>query len=73
MGDEEFERRTLDTMHSELGLGGLARFIQTFRSNRGDYTAERHHLLGFLTIDQSLTGLKNLQPIGDSDAAEQKL
>ena len=63
MTDEEFERRTLDAIHRELGLGGLARFIQTFRSNRGDYTAERHHLLDSLTMDEILQGLENLPPL----------
>ncbi len=39
--DLEFERRTLAAIRHELGLGGLARFLMTYRSGKGDYTRER--------------------------------
>jgi hypothetical protein len=42
MTAEEFERRTLDAIQREFGLGGIARFLMTYRSGKGDYTAERH-------------------------------
>jgi hypothetical protein len=32
--DLEFERRTLAAIRNELGLGGLARFLMTYRSAR---------------------------------------
>jgi hypothetical protein len=60
MSDEEFERRTLAAIHREFGLGGLARFISTFRSGHGDYTAERHQWLGSLTMDEILADLAKL-------------
>jgi len=50
--DEEFERRTLDAIQREFGLGGLARFIMTYRSGRGDYTAERHQWLDSVSIEE---------------------
>jgi hypothetical protein len=50
--DEEFERRTLDAIQREFGLGGLARFIMTYRSGRGDYTAERHQWLDSISIEE---------------------
>jgi hypothetical protein len=49
--DEEFEKRTLDAIQREFGLGGVARFIMTFRSGRGDYTADRHKWLSGLTLE----------------------
>ena len=52
MTDEEFERRTLDAIQREFGLGGLARFIMTYRSGRGDYTAERHQWLDSVSIEE---------------------
>ena len=52
MTDEEFERRTLDAIQREFGPGGLARFIMTYRSGRGDYTAERHKWLDGITIEE---------------------
>jgi hypothetical protein len=56
--DEEFERRTLDAIQREFGLGGLARFIMTYRSGRGDYTADRHQWLAGVTIEDIERELK---------------
>jgi hypothetical protein len=58
MTDEEFERRTLDAIQREFGLGGLARFIMTYRSGRGDYTADRHQWLAGVTIEDIERELK---------------
>jgi hypothetical protein len=52
LSDEEFERRTLDAIQREFGLGGLARFLMTLRSGKGDYTAERHQWLDGATIEE---------------------
>ena len=49
--DLEFERRTLAAIRHELGLGGLARFLMTYRSGKGDYTAERHQWLANVTVE----------------------
>jgi len=51
MSDEEFDKRTLEAIQREFGLGGVARFIMTFRSGRGDYTADRHQWLSGLTLE----------------------
>ncbi len=50
--DLEFERRTLAAIRHELGLGGLARFLMTYRSGKGDYTAERHQWLDGVTLEE---------------------
>ena len=50
--DLEFERRTLAAIRQELGLGGLARFLMTYRSGQGDYTAERHQWPDAITLEQ---------------------
>ena len=52
MTDEEFERRTLEAIQREFGLGGLARFIMTYRSGRGDYTRDRHQWLDSVSIEE---------------------
>jgi len=52
MTEEEFERRTLEVIHREFGLGGLARFIRAYRSGRGDYTAERQQNPSPLTLEE---------------------
>jgi hypothetical protein len=62
MTDEEFERRTLDAIQREFGLGGLARFIMTYRSGHGDYTADRHQWLAGVTIEDIERDLKANSP-----------
>jgi hypothetical protein len=57
MSEEEFERRTLAAIKQELGLGGVVRFIRTFRSAKGDYTAERHQWQAGLTVADILRDL----------------
>ena len=58
ISDEEFERRTLDAIEREFGLGGLARFLMTHRSGKGDYTADRHQWLDRLSMDEVIADLK---------------
>ena len=52
ISDEEFERRTLDAIEREFGPGGLARFLMTHRSGKGDYTAERQKNPDPRTLDE---------------------
>ena len=49
--DLAFERRTLAAIRHELGLGGLARFLMTCRSGKGDYTADRIRSLPSTAIE----------------------
>ena len=51
LDDLEFERRTLAAIRQELGLGGLARFLMTYRSGISDYTRDRHQWLSGLTLE----------------------
>ena len=51
LDDLEFERRTLAAIRQELGLGGLARFLMTYRSGPGDYTRDRHQWLSGVTLE----------------------
>ncbi len=57
LSDEEFERRTLEAIKREFGLGGLARFLMAYRSGKGDYTAERQKWQSGLTVDDILRNL----------------
>ena len=52
LDDLEFERRTLAAIRQELGLGGLARFLMTYRSGIGDYTRDRHQWLSGVTLEE---------------------
>lgn len=53
--NEEFERRTLEAIQREFGLGGVARFIMTYRSGHGDYTIERREWIENLTAQNILS------------------
>ena len=59
ISDEEFERRTLDAVEREFGIGGVARFLMLHRSGKGDYTAERHEWMDKLTIDDIIQDLES--------------
>jgi hypothetical protein len=50
MTDEEFEKRTIDAIRREFGLGGVSLFLMAYRSGNGDYTAERQDLLHNVTM-----------------------
>jgi hypothetical protein len=48
---DEIRSRGYAALLRELGPAGYVRFIQQFRTGRGDYTAERHQWLDKLTMD----------------------
>jgi len=50
MTDEQLERHALDILGRELGPHGLARFLRSFRSGAGNYTAQRNRWLGKTTV-----------------------
>ena len=52
MTDEQFERHSLDILHRELGVYGLARFLRVYRAVTGDYTRDRHQWLQGLTVHE---------------------
>jgi hypothetical protein len=43
---DEICRAGLQALRRELGVVGMLRFLQQFSKGSGDYTAERHELLG---------------------------
>lgn len=57
----ELRRVGLDALVKALGPVGMARFLQQFGSGRGDYTAERHAILGNPTVDELVDELGRLQ------------
>lgn len=48
----ELRRVGLDALVKALGPIGMARFLQQFDPGHGDYTAERHAILGDPTVDE---------------------
>jgi hypothetical protein len=58
--EELFRKQVYDIICRELGPAGYARFLMTFCSGKGDYTAERHQWLDTLTIDEVLADMAKL-------------
>ena len=58
MTNEKLERRTLDAIQREFGLGGVAQFIMTYRSGHGDYTADRHQWLDGIPLEEVAAEMK---------------
>ena len=48
----ELRRVGIDALVKALGPVGMARFLQQFDPGHGDYTAERHAILGTPTVDE---------------------
>ena len=60
--EEAFRQQVYSIISRELGLGGYARFLRTFCSGKGDYTAERHQWQKDLTLDDILQQLQTSEP-----------
>lgn len=54
----ELRRAGLEALVKALGPVGMARFFQQFDLGRGDYTAERDHILGDPTVDELVDELE---------------
>ena len=55
---DEILRAGLEALRRELGLVGMLRFLQQFSRDPGDYTAERHQLLGDPSIDEIVASIE---------------
>ena len=55
---DKIRARGVKVLTRELGPAGMVQFMQQFRGGRGDYTKERHKLLGHLTVDQIVAEIK---------------
>jgi len=50
--DEEFVKSALALLGRELGAGGLARFLRTYRPGSGNYMEDRHSWLKDVTVEE---------------------
>jgi hypothetical protein len=55
---DKIRARGVQALTRELGAAGMVQFMQQFSSGQGDYTKERHKLLGNLTVDQVVAEIK---------------
>ena len=55
---EDIREKGMRVLQRELGSDGLVQFIQLFSHGKGDYTRERHKILGSLTVDNIFNAVK---------------
>lgn len=55
---DEILRAGMEALRRELGPTGVIRFLQQFSKGSGDYTAERHELLGNPSVDEIVDAIE---------------
>jgi hypothetical protein len=55
---DEITQRAFDLLYRELGPADTIRFVDQFRTRRGNYTKERKALFGSLTVDDIIGEIK---------------
>lgn len=55
---DEICRAGLQALRRELGVVGMLRFLEQFSKGSGDYTAERHELLGNPSVDEIVDAIE---------------
>jgi len=55
---EQIRFAGLEALARELGLVGMARFLQQFETGKGDYTKERHVWLDGFDVKNITTGIQ---------------
>ncbi len=58
MTPEQTPHHGLEALKRELGIVGVARFLQMFETRQGDYTAERHEWLDKMTLEEIYTRIQ---------------
>jgi hypothetical protein len=55
---DSIRERGVRVLTRELGAAGMVEFMQQFQTGRGDYTKDRHKILGRLTVDQVVNEIR---------------
>ena len=50
--------RGIRALMRELGPAGMIQFMQQFGGGHGDYTKDRHRLLGDMTVDEIVDSIE---------------
>ena len=56
--EEKIRQKAFAILRRELSRGEYVRFLQSLYKKTGDYTAERHTLVGHLTLDEIIAGIE---------------
>jgi hypothetical protein len=54
----EITAQAISVLCKEIGVVNTVRFINQFSAGYGDYTEEREHLFGSMTLDDIVTEIK---------------
>ena len=52
MTNEQIRRAGMDVLKRELGVAGMARFLQMLETGQGDYTEDRHEWQDQMTVEE---------------------
>ena len=55
---DKVRARGVKALVRELGPAGMVQFMQQFTGGKGDYTKERHKVLGTLSVNQIVADIK---------------
>ncbi len=58
MTDCEFQQYALAILRRELGTGGVARFLRTYRPGTGNYTHDRRRWQAEITVQKIVEDIK---------------
>ncbi len=59
LAPDKVKRRGMEALTRELGAAGMIQFMQQFSSGYGDYSKDRHRLLGRISVDDVWGEVKN--------------
>ena len=59
LAPQHIKKRGLEALTRDLGTAGMVQFMQQFSSGTGDYSKERHKLLGKLSVADVWDDMEN--------------
>ena len=57
--EREIQSIAYQALHDQLGSTGFIRFIQQYEQGAGDYTKERHEILGNPSVDELFDAIED--------------
>jgi hypothetical protein len=59
LAPQQIKKRGMEALTRDLGTAGMVQFMQQFSSGAGNYSKERHKLLGELSVDEVWADMEN--------------